>query len=235
MERPLDTATVEFPSNGGMASGYLASPSGGGSHPAVVVIQEWWGLDDHIRDLARRFARAGFIALAPDLYHGQVTAEPDEAHKLMMSLRLPEAHRDLRGASEYLLTLDTVQPRRVGVVGFCMGGSLTLYAASHDPNVGVAAAFYPGRVAQQTDDVAANLGCPLLAIFGAEDDGIPPAAIEGLRAAFERSGKADQAEIVVYDGAPHAFLNDTRPSYRPEAAADAWQRTIDLFQRTLAA
>src|SRR5579884_2596163 len=126
---------VEFPSNGGTTPGYLASPPAGRG-PGVIVIQEWWGLVDHIKDVAERFAREGFVALAPDLYHGEKTKEPDEAGKLMMALNIDQAAKDMRGAAAYLKGLPQVTSQQVGIVGFCMGGALALYAASVSPDIG---------------------------------------------------------------------------------------------------
>jgi carboxymethylenebutenolidase len=122
---------VHFPSNGKEASGYLALPKSAG--PAVVVIQEWWGLVPHIKKVADRFAAEGFVALAPDLYHGKSTSSPDEAGKLMMSLRIDEAEKDLRGAVQYLLKHPSTSSKQVGTVGFCMGGALSLFAACKNP------------------------------------------------------------------------------------------------------
>src|SRR3954454_10864169 len=136
---------VEFPSNGHTASGYLAVPPSG-SGPGVVVIQEWWGLVPHITDVCDRFAAAGFVALAPDLYHGETTTEPDEAGKLMMALNLDQAATDMGGAIDHLLGLDVVTSAGVGVVGFCMGGALALLLAVTRPEQVVACAPFYGTI-----------------------------------------------------------------------------------------
>src|SRR5947209_5798467 len=141
----IRTESVTFRSNGDTANGHLAWPAGDGQFPAVVVIQEWWGLDDHIKDLTERMAREGFVALAPDLYHGQVATEPDDARKLVMALNMPIAMREIGGAIGYLSDLPVVEPKSVGVIGFCMGGRLSLTAASSgDERIGAAIAFYGG-------------------------------------------------------------------------------------------
>ena len=132
---------VQFPFANGTTSGYLAKPQQG-SGPGVVVIQEWWGLVDHIKDVCDRFAAEGFVALAPDLYHGKTTKSPDEAGKFMMALRIDEAERDLSAAIDYLITEDSTASEKVGVVGFCMGGALSLYAATKNDNVGACVVFY---------------------------------------------------------------------------------------------
>src|SRR5918993_1295054 len=119
---------VQFPNNGGSTSGYLSIPDSGNG-PAMIVIQEWWGLVDHIKEVCDRFASEGFVALAPDLYHGKTTKSPDEAGKLMMAMRIDEAEKDLRAAADYLAIQDSTTSKKIGVVGFCMGGALALYTA----------------------------------------------------------------------------------------------------------
>lgn len=232
MASDIRTETVSFASNGDTANGYLATPPGAGPFPAVVVIQEWWGLDAHIKDLAERFAQEGFIALAPDLYHGQVTTEPDDARKFLMALNGQIAVREIGGAIGYLSDLPTVEPKSVGVIGFCMGGRLSLTAASTgDDRIGAAIAFYGGGV-QPTEEFVGGIKAPVLAVYGAEDAGIPPEQYNGLAAEMERQGKT--FDMVVYPGAGHAFLNDTRPAYNPDAAADAWARAVQWFHTYLA-
>src|SRR6185503_7134109 len=132
---------VEFASNGSTASGYLSKPASG-KGPGVIVIQEWWGLVDHIKEVADRFAREGFVAFAPDLYHGKTTKSPDEAGKLFMAFNIDGAEKDLRGAIEFLLAQKETEGEKVGTVGFCMGGQLSLSAACVNPNVGACVNFY---------------------------------------------------------------------------------------------
>ena len=225
----IKTESVQFDANGGRAPGYLARPDDNVSHPGVVVIQEWWGLEPHIKDVAARFAREGFVALAPDLYRGVVVSEPDEARKLAMGLDREQAARDIQGALSYLKGLASVVPKRMGVVGFCMGGSLALFTACRSPDVGAAAVFYGGMM--PADEDLARLSAPVLGLYGEEDAGIPLASVEKLRETLQRAGKTHK--IHVYPGAGHAFFNDTRPSHRPEAARDAWERTLAWFQRYL--
>ena len=132
---------IEFRANGRMAAGYLAIPSQPG--PGLIVIQEWWGLVDHIKDLVNRFAAEGFVALAPDLFHGDMTKSPDQAGKLLMALNIAEAGKDIRGAARHLLAMPEVQPKKVGAIGFCMGGQLALYAATEFPDeISAAIDFY---------------------------------------------------------------------------------------------
>ncbi len=221
--------TVSFASNGGTTSGYLATPESGRG-PAVVVIQEWWGLVDHIRDVCDRFAFEGFVALAPDLYHGKSTTSPDEAGKLMMALNIEEAEKELRGAVAYLLSHSGNTTATVGVIGFCMGGALSLYAASKNEKVGACAVFYGGHPKVKPD--LEKLQAPVLGIFGERDKSVTPAVARELEHKLKQLGKA--VEIHIYPNSDHAFFNDTRPSvYNEEAAADAWCRTLEFFRKNL--
>src|SRR5437764_11635999 len=133
---------VSYKANGGTTQAYLAKPAADG--PGVVVIQEYWGLVPHIERIAGRFAEAGFVALAPDLYHGKQAKSPDEAGKLMMAMRIDEAERDLSAAAKYLSTHDATSSEKLGVIGFCMGGALSLYTATKNPNIGACVVFYGG-------------------------------------------------------------------------------------------
>ena len=135
---------VHFPANRWNTDGYLSIPNSGNG-PGVIVIQEWWGLVDHIKDVCDRFAAEGFVALAPDLYHGKTTKSPDEAGKLMMALRIDDAEKNLKGASAYLATHDSTTGEKVGVVGFCMGGALALYTATKNEYIGACVVFYGGH------------------------------------------------------------------------------------------
>ena len=220
---------LEFKSNGGTTAGYLSVPAAG-KGPGVVVIQEWWGLVPHIRDVADRFAAAGFVALAPDLYHGRSTTSPDEAGKLMMALDISQAERDLRGAIEYLLAHPAVTSDKVGTVGFCMGGALSLYAATKNAQVGACVVFYGGHPKVHYD--LANLHAPVLGLYAGRDTFVTPDSVRQLEAKLKELGKP--AEMHIYEGADHAFFNDERPEvYNQEAAADAWQRTINFFRLNL--
>jgi carboxymethylenebutenolidase len=224
---------VEFPSNGTTGSGYFA-PAEGGSGPGVLVIQEWWGLVPHITDICDRFAAEGFSALAPDLYRGTTTTEPDEAGKLMMALNLERAARDLRGAADHLLGLDAVTGSAVGVTGFCMGGGLTLVAACAMPDVVAAAVPWYGLI--PWPDAEPDWSAMRARVLGhyAERDGFfTPEAARALEATLVDLGK--DATVHIYPGADHAFFNDTRPEVYQEANATlAWDRTIAFLRDTLA-
>jgi carboxymethylenebutenolidase len=219
---------ISFKSNGNTVDGYLAKPPGPG--PAVIVIQEWWGLVPHIEHVADRFAAAGFVALAPDLFHGTTAKSPDQAAKLMMSLRIDEAARDLAGAIDYTAALPEVTSPTVGTIGFCMGGALSLYAASQNRGVGACVVFYGGHP-NVTPDLAA-LQAPVLGIYAGKDTFVSPAVVSALDQQLAALGK--RHEFHTYPNADHAFFNDARPEvYDATAAADAWARTLAFFRREL--
>jgi carboxymethylenebutenolidase len=197
----------------------------------VVVIQEWWGLDDHIKSIVDRFAQAGFAAVAPDLYYGEVTGEPDEARKLRMAMIWDEALAVIQGAIDYLLAREEVFPKQVGVTGFCMGGGLTWHAAAKLEHVAAAVPFYGGGPELTDEEVARMRGRRVLAIFGELDRGVSPEVARGRDAQMEKAGIHHQT--IIYPDAQHAFFNDTRAAYHPLAAADAWQRSLDLFREAL--
>src|SRR2546421_1310302 len=220
---------VEFQSNGATTRGYLSIPEKG-SGPGVVVIQEWWGLVDHIKDVCDRFSREGYVALAPDLYHGETTKSPDEAGKLMMALRIDEAEKDLRGAISYLLNHTATTGGRVGTIGFCMGGALSLYAASKNPQVGACVVFYGIHPNIKPD--LENLEAPVLGIYAEKDSFVPPEAVRELEGKLKERGC--EAEMHIYPDTDHAFFNDQRPDvYNARAAQDAWQRVLQFFAKHL--
>jgi carboxymethylenebutenolidase len=194
------------------------------------VIQEYWGLVPHIRDLADRLAKAGFTAFAPDLFHGEVAKSPDEAGKLMMALRIDEAARDIDRAIALLKNDPDVGGARVGVIGFCMGGALSLYAASKNPAVGACVVFYGVHPNAKPD--LASLQAPVLGIFAGKDTFVSPAVVAELDRQLTAAGK--RHEFHNYPDAQHAFFNDTRPQvYDAAASADAWAKTLAFFRQEL--
>lgn len=222
-------AMVEFAANGRASSGYLATPATG-SGPGVIVIQEWWGLVDHIKDVADRFASEGFVALAPDMYHGETATSPDDAGKLMMALNIDRTERDLRGAIDCLLARGEVTGDRVGTVGFCMGGQLSLFAACANPKVGACVDFYGIH-----PNVAPDLGglqAPVLGFFAEKDGFVTPEVARGLETDLRAAGK--EVEITIFEGADHAFFNDTRTEvFHPQYAAECWARMLAFYRRLL--
>jgi carboxymethylenebutenolidase len=225
--------------------GYLAHPDAGAG-PGVVVIHDVWGLAEHTRDLARRFAAEGFAALAVDLYRRLPGRRIDDAGRWIRALPDPQLLEEVQGAIDFLAGHPATAGRRIGVVGFCMGGMYALLAAARCRGLSLSVAFYgllshrDGMLAEEPLDPAkkpleplaavAALRCPVLAFFGDDDELVPPAHVAQLR---ERAASAPHpVEIVGYPGAGHAFLNDTRPdAFRPAAAADAWARTLAALRR----
>lgn len=221
---------VTFPSNGGEAHGYIALPAAG-SGPGLVVIQEWWGLTSHIASMTDRFAGEGFVALAPDLYGGPTTHDPQEAHTLMSDLPVERACRDLSGAVDYLLARDEVIGDRVGLVGFCMGGSFVLtMAVQEGGKVAAAVAFYP--VGHMPDDYA-GLQAAVLAHFGERDAFIPLSTADELASKI-KAGNAQDPQIERYP-AGHAFMNDDNllGTHDAKLASEAWGRTIEFLHKHL--
>ncbi len=222
---------VEFASNGKTAQGYLAVPASG-SGPGVVVIQEWWGLVPHIKDVADRFAAEGFVALAPDFYHGATTDEPDEAGKLMMALQLDRAARDMSGAVDFLVGHDAVTGEGVGVVGFCMGGGLVLWMATRQPEIKAAVPFYGALPWEGVEPDFSQTQADFLGHYGSEDAWATLESARQIEQQIREAGR--EATFHVYEGADHAFFNDERSEvYDAEAAALAWRRTIDFLGERL--
>jgi carboxymethylenebutenolidase len=219
--------TVSFAANGGSTDGYLAEPAKGKAGKGVIVIQEYWGVNDHIKDVADRFAAAGFTALAPDLYHGKVTKSPDEAGKLLMALNIAQAEKDLRGAVAYLRG---VTGKPVGVVGFCMGGALSLFAAcKNGKDIGACVIYYGGHPKVEFD--FDRLAAPVLGHWAEHDDFANANAVK-IEAALKQRGKSYEGHR--YPGTRHAFFNDTRPEvYDQKAAAQSWERTLAFFNAHL--
>ena len=224
-----DTARVRLgPADAG-EDAFVAFPPGEKSAPGIVVVHEWWGLNDQIRDVAKRLAQQGYVVIVPDLYHGKVAGDPDNAHILMRGIDDGEAMSTLRAAADWLAADPRTAKRRRGVIGFCMGGGLALQDAIDSPTLSGAVVFY-GSPESRPDRIEA-LKVPLLAHYGAEDQGIDVARVQAFDRTLHAAGK--DAEIDVYNDAGHAFMNDQQPSYRPDAARLAWARTLDFLQKHL--
>jgi carboxymethylenebutenolidase len=210
--------------DGGRTKGYLADAGTG--KPGIVVIQEWWGLNDQIRGVADRFAKAGITALAPDLFRGRLARNEDEASHMMGSLDFADAtHQDLRGAVRHLKD----QGRKVAVTGFCMGGALTIAAAVHVPDVAAAICYY--GVPPKAFADPAKISVPFQGHFANDDDWVTPAVVDELEAALKKTGVT--FEIYRYQ-AKHAFTNDRRPEvYDAAAASKAWERSLKFLAANL--
>lgn len=237
---PEPTTVTESGSSGGLVSGtvnypglddaalmgYWAYEDSDASRSAIIVIQEWWGLNEHIKDVTRRFADEGYVALAPDLYHGVVTTEPDEARKQAMELGMRDAVGEIQNAIDFLKTQEIVNGR-FGIVGFCMGGRLVLQTAANSPDIAAAIPFYGSAL---TADEAAQVTAPVLSFLGTLDN-IPASSYEAMHAVFAENGVTNKFQL--YEGAQHAFFNDTRASYDETAATDAWQQALGWFEAHL--
>jgi carboxymethylenebutenolidase len=218
---------VDFPANGGTASGYLSTPAAGRG-PGVLVIQEWWGLVRQIKSVCDRLAAEGFTALAPDMYHGKSADEPDAAGKLFMALNIAQAEKDLRGAAKALAAHSSTA--RLGAVGFCMGGQLALFAATLNPSIGATANFYGIHPNVKPD--YAKLAGPVLGLYAEKDSFVTPQVAREVDKAIKAAGKA--SEIHIYPGVDHAFFNEERPDvYNKAAADDAWRRMLTFFRQHL--
>jgi carboxymethylenebutenolidase len=237
---------IELPAEAGSKMpAQLARPAAGGPYPGIIVVMEAFGLNDHIKSVAQRLAAEGFVTLAPDLYYREPVRlvsydDLPQALRLMNALWDEKIVPDMEAAIGALRQLPGVRGERVGITGFCMGGRVSFLTACRSAAIGAAVPFYGGGIASGEPserrpvlpvDLAGGLCCPVLAFFGADDPFIPPADVERVRATLAKLGP--QHEVVVYDGAPHGFFCDERPSYRPEAAGDAWARTLRFFRTHL--
>lgn len=222
---------VEFASNGSTAQGYLAVPDGEGARIPVVVIQEWWGLVPHIEDVCDRFAAEGFVALAPDLYHGQKASEPDEAGKLMMALNIEQAAKDMSGAVDKVA--EVAGSDRVGVTGFCMGGGLALVLATQRPDKVKAVSPWYGLIPwPDAQPDYSTLDAAVLGHYAGRDGFFTPDLVRQLEETLQGLGK--EASLHVVPDADHAFFNDTRPEvHHPEASKACWRETVEFFRDKL--
>jgi carboxymethylenebutenolidase len=224
------TETVSYKSGAETVSSFLALPESGGKHAAIIVIHEWWGLNDWVKEQAQKYAGQGYVALAVDLYRGQVATTPDDAHILMRGLPDDRGLRDLEAAFAYLSSRPDVDAKKIGAIGWCMGGGWSIKLAEDQPKL---AAFVVNYGPLPTDPaVMAKIQAPMLGNFGAEDKGIPPDSVRAFESAMKAAGKT--VDIKIYDGAGHAFQNpNNKAGYRPEATANADKRIDTFLQRCL--
>ena len=233
MAESIRDTMVQYPSGNVTMKAFVAAPNTKEKRPTVIVIQEWWGLTDHIKDIARRYAAEGYVAIAPDLYSRlgyALTTDAGEAGKLMNTLKQEDGLNDLNATVAYLKSVPEVDGARIVVTGFCMGGSYALMLPCVNPAIKAAVPFY-GQV-PNPDAPLQKLACPILYLYGEDDGWITKADVQRLAAALKKYNKP--GEIKTYPGAPHAFFRDNDPSvYRPEAAKDAWSRTKAFFKQHL--
>jgi carboxymethylenebutenolidase len=224
------TETITYKSGDDTVSGYLALPDGAGKHPAIIVIHEYWGLNDWVKEQAQKYAAQGFVALAVDLYRGRVAANPDEAHVLMRGLPDDRGMRDLEAAYAYLSSRPDVNAGKIGSIGWCMGGSWSVKLAVDQPKLAACVVNYGWLPSEPA--LVAKIKAPVQGNFGADDQGIAPKDVKAFEAAMKADGKI--ADIKIYDGAGHAFQNpNNKQGYRAEATADASQRISAFFQKYL--
>jgi carboxymethylenebutenolidase len=221
---------IEFQAGDGTAPGYLAVPSSERG-PATIVLQEWWGLDAHIRSVCDRFAQAGFFALAPDLYRGETASQPSEAEQKMMALSMEQAEKDMCGAAEHLRSHPGVEGKGVGSVGFCLGGGLSVWAAATCPAIAAVVTFYYVMPHGRPD--FSQIKGPVLGHFGTADEFVPVEAAQKLESEMREAGA--RVSFQFYENAGHAFFNDTDRlgTYDQEAAALAWERTVSFLREAL--
>lgn len=219
---------IDFKGNGETFQGYLSQAAA--KAPGILVIQEWWGLVDHIKDVADRFAAAGYTAFAPDFFHGKKTTSPDEAGKMFMALNIAEAEKILAGAIDTLLVHPACSGKTVGVIGFCMGGQLSLYAACANPyKVSACVDFY--GVHPRVNPQIEQLKAPVLGIFAELDGSVNADTVAALSSKLKAAGK--HHEFHTYPGVNHAFFNKTGVNFNQAAADDAWKRTLGFFSANL--
>jgi carboxymethylenebutenolidase len=223
--------TVSYKSGDESVSSFFVAPEGAGPFPAVIVIQEWWGLNAWIKDQARALAKEGYAALAVDLYRGKVAEKQEEAHQLMMGAPPDRIARDLKAAYAWLQARADVKKAKIGAIGWCMGGRYTLDLATKEPGLAAAVAYYG---APPTDAAAiAAIKAPVLGNFGGDDKGPSPDQAKAFEAAMKKAGKT--VDVKIYEGAGHAFANVNNPwgGYREAAAKDAWARTTAFLAKYL--
>jgi carboxymethylenebutenolidase len=225
-----DSKSVSYKSGDETVQAVLYTPAGKGPFPALIVIHEWWGLNDWVKDQAAKLADQGYVALAIDLYRGKVATTPDMAHEIMRGVPDDRAKRDLHAAFEFLQAQPNVKKDRIGSIGWCMGGGYSLDVALQEPTLAATVINY-GHLATDTESLK-KINAPILGLFGAQDHGIPPDDVKKFGATLDQLGK--RIDIKIYDDAGHGFENpNNKDGYRADDAADAWKRTVSFLAETL--
>jgi carboxymethylenebutenolidase len=236
----LEAGEVKIPVADGTIPAYRAMPAKGGSFPTVLVVQEIFGVHEHIKDVCRRFAKLGYFAIAPEMYARQGDVSKLEAFPEILKIvsKVPDAQvmSDLDAAVAYAKATGKADTTKLGVTGFCWGGRVVWLYAAHNPNLKAGVAWYGRLVGQPSElqpkhplDIAASLKAPVLGLYGGADEGIPIASVEKMRAALKAAGKP--GEIIVYPETPHGFHADYRPTYRQDKAEDGWKRLLEFFKK----
>jgi carboxymethylenebutenolidase len=225
-----DSKTASYKSGDETVQGVLYAPQGKGPFPALLVIHEWWGLNEWVKEQASRFADQGYVVLAVGLYRGKVAKTPDEAHEIMRGVPEDRAKRDLHAAFEFLASQSNVNKGRIGAIGWCMGGGYSLDVALQEPTLAADVINY-GHLATDTEALK-KINAPILGLFGGQDRGITPDDVHKFEQSMKLLGKS--IDVKIYDEAGHAFENpNNKDGYREADAADAWKRTVDFLAMTL--
>lgn len=227
----LRTSNVDLKVNGNGAYAYVAQPDDDAKHPGLVLIQEWWGIEPHIRDLAKKLAAAGFVVAVPDLFHGKIVTEPDEAQKMVMMIggNKDKAAREIIGTLEMVKAMPNVDPKKLGIMGFCVGGMMTFFVASRYADLGAVVPFYPGGYDPTPEEVA-KVNAPVLAFYGRKDPSIPKERVDKIEKMYKEAGKDYTAKV--YD-AGHAFINPDHGMGNEQAAAEAWPLAVNFLKEKL--
>jgi carboxymethylenebutenolidase len=225
-----DSKPVSYKSGDETVQGSLYTPPGKGPFPALIVIHEYWGLNDWVKEEASKLSDQGYVTLAVDLYRGKVATTPDMAHELMRGVPEDRAKRDLHAAFEFLASQPNVKKDRIGSIGWCMGGGYALDVALQEPTLAADVINY-GHLATDTDALK-KINSPILGLFGGQDRGITSDDVHKFEASMKQLGK--KIDVKIYDDAGHAFENpNNKEGYRAADAADAWQRTVEFLASTL--
>ncbi len=225
------TSNVDLKVNGDNAYAFVAEPDDNARHPGIVLIQEWWGIEPHIRQLAQRLAAAGFVVAVPDLYHGKIATEPDEAQKMIMMIRgnVERAAKEIIGALDTVKAMPNVEPKKLGLMGFCVGGFMTYYVASRYPDLGAVVSFY-GAGYDPTPEEVAKVNAPVLAFYGSRDQSVPLEQVRKIERMYKEARK--DITVKVYD-AGHAFINPDHGMGNEKAAAEAWPLAVNFLKQHL--
>ncbi len=225
------TSKVDLKVNGDNAYAFVAEPDDNTKHPGMVLIQEWWGIEPHIIELAQKLAADGFVVAVPDLYHGKVATEPDEAKKMIMMIRgnVDKAAKEIMGALDTVKAMPNVEPKKLGLMGFCVGGFMAYTVAERYADLGAVVAFY-GAGYQPTPESVAHVHAPVLAIYGSRDHSVTAEQRQHIEQVYKQAGK--DITVKVYD-AGHAFLNPSHGSGNEKAAAEAWPLAVNFLKEHL--
>lgn len=225
------TSNVDLQVNGDNAYAFVAEPDDNARHPGIVLIQEWWGIEPHIRQLAQRLAAAGFVVAVPDLYHGKIATEPDEAQKMILMIRgnVERAAKEIIGALDTVKARPNVEPKKLGLMGFCVGGFMTYYVASRYPDLGAVVPFY-GAGYNPTPEEVAKVNAPILAFYGSRDQSVLLEQVRKIERMYKEAGK--DITVKVYD-AGHAFINPDHGMGNEKAAAEAWPLAVNFLKHHL--